>query len=70
MHPRPTDPVFPDRKGKTWRPRSSDRIRAHLEKAGQHTEVAGKPLDFHSTRRFFATALGAGASSRSSARCS
>ncbi|MBX3199423.1 MAG: tyrosine-type recombinase/integrase [Labilithrix sp.] len=55
--PRPTDPVFPDRKGKTWRPRSSDRIRADLEKAGQPKDVAGKPLDFHSTRRFFATAL-------------
>lgn len=55
--PRPTDPVFPDRKGKTWRPRSSDRIRTDLERAGQPQDVAGKPLDFHSTRRFFATAL-------------
>ncbi len=38
-------------------PRSSDRIRADLEKAGQPKDVAGKPLDFHSARRFFATAL-------------
>ncbi|HVJ94904.1 MAG TPA: tyrosine-type recombinase/integrase [Labilithrix sp.] len=56
-NPRPSDPVFPDRRGKEWRPRSSDRIHAHLEKLKLATEIAGKKIDFHSTRRFFATAL-------------
>jgi hypothetical protein len=45
------------RRGKSWGPRSSDGIRADLENAGQPKDVAGKPRDFHSTRRFFATAL-------------
>ena len=49
--------MFPDRKGKDWRPRSSDRIRAHLAKLELPTVVAGKKIDFHSTRRFFATSL-------------
>jgi integrase len=63
-HPKPADPVFPvlDALGKPQphRPKSSTLIRTDLEAAGLPTLYAGKHnIDFHATRRSFATWLNA-----------
>jgi integrase len=55
--PKPSDPVFPDADGQHYRPRSAEYIRADLEAAGCATTYAGHPIDFHATRRSFATWL-------------
>ncbi len=56
-HARPTDPVFPNAAGETYRPRSAALIRADLEAAGCATTYGGHAIDFHATRRSFATWL-------------
>jgi integrase len=56
--PRPIDPVFPNERGDYHRPRSAELLRQDLELAGCPTLFAGEhPLDFHATRRSFATWL-------------
>ncbi|MBK7583141.1 MAG: tyrosine-type recombinase/integrase [Myxococcales bacterium] len=56
--PQPTDPVFPDQHGHPHRPRSAELLREDLEAAGCPTKYAGEyPIDFHATRRSFASWL-------------
>jgi integrase len=56
--PRRSDPVFPNERGDHHRPRSAELLRHDLELAGCPTLFAGEhPLDFHATRRSFATWL-------------
>jgi integrase len=56
--PRPIDPVFPNERGDHYRPRSAELLCQDLELAGCPTLFAGEhPLDFHATRRSFATWL-------------
>jgi integrase len=57
-NPRPIDPVFPNQLGDYHRPRSAELLRQDLALAGCPTLYAGQhPLDFHATRRSFATWL-------------
>ena len=56
--PQPTDPVFADEHGHPHRPRSAELLREDLEAAGCPTKYAGEyPIDFHATRRSFASWL-------------
>ena len=56
--PQPTDPVFADEHGHAHRPRSAELLREDLEAAGCSTKYAGEyPIDFHATRRSFASWL-------------
>ena len=56
--PTQTGPVFPSPiTGMHWRPRSAKWLRHDLAAAGLPTDVAGTPIDFHATRRSFATWL-------------
>ncbi|MCK6535401.1 MAG: site-specific integrase [Polyangiaceae bacterium] len=56
--PQPTDPVFPDEHGHPHRPRSAELLREDLEAAGCPTKYAAEyPIDFHATRRSFASWL-------------
>jgi integrase len=56
-HARPEDFVFPSEGGDAVRPRSADHIRIDLKRAGCPTTIAGRNVDFHATRRSFATFL-------------
>ncbi len=53
--PSPDDPVFASIHGAHWRPKSAREIRFDLEAAGLPSERDGAPIDFHATRRSFAT---------------
>ena len=56
--PQSTDPVFADEHGNPHRPRSAELLREDLEAAGCPTKYAGEyPIDFHATRRSFASWL-------------
>lgn len=57
--PTDEDPVFPSPDGTPCRPRSAELFRADLEAAGLPAEFEGEPFEFRSTRRSFATWLGA-----------
>jgi integrase len=53
-----TDPVFPDEHGNPYRPRSAELLRQDLETSGCPSKYAGEcAIDFHATRRSFATWL-------------
>ncbi len=56
-HARTTDAVFPNEEGEHYRPRSADLIRDDLAAAGCPTTFAGHSIEFHATRRSFATWL-------------
>lgn len=55
--PRNEDAVFPNAEGGHCRPRSAEHIRRDLKACGCSTEIAGKAITAHSTRRTFATML-------------
>ncbi len=56
---KPSDPVFPDEKCKHYRPKSGELLRRDLRRAGCSDTYGTHNIDFHATRRSFATWLDA-----------